>query len=110
MQNEVALDFKNSIKCLYDFTKLQSRRNTNALPELVTEGFDEEQIWQQLELQNEGELDHLVAGVSKVLSESKRLKIPISTIKPVSVQSSEDVSEEEDVIAENISEDEELKS
>ncbi|OAD53241.1 U3 small nucleolar ribonucleoprotein MPP10 [Eufriesea mexicana] len=107
VQNKVALDFKNSIKCLYDFTKLQSQRNTNALPELVTEGFDEEQIWQQLELQNEGELDHLVARVSKVLSESKRLTMPISTIKPVPVQSSKHLSEEEDIIVAETSEDEE---
>ncbi|KOC65287.1 U3 small nucleolar ribonucleoprotein MPP10 [Habropoda laboriosa] len=96
VQNDVALDFRKCTKRLYDFTKEQSKRNTNALPELVTEGFDEEQIWQQLELQNEGELDHLINSVSKALAESKKLIIPINAVKPKLVQNNkEDSSEEE---------------
>lgn len=111
VQNEVALNFKDSVKRLYDFTKEQSERNTNALPELVTEGFDEEQIWQQLELQNEGELAHFVSGISKVLAGNKKLTIPVSTTKPEIEQSSKEneaeneENDEEDVMEEGSSDD-----
>ncbi|XP_076624153.1 U3 small nucleolar ribonucleoprotein MPP10 [Colletes latitarsis] len=111
VQNRVAVEFKNSTKRLYDFTKEQSQRNTNALPELVTDGFDEEQIWQQLELQNESELIHFLTGVSKILVGNKKLTIPISTSKPEIVQSNKENTErkEEKVSEEEISEDERIK-
>lgn len=111
VQHDIAIDFKNSIKRLYDFTKQQSQTNTNALPELVTEGFDEEQIWQQLELQNEGELDHLISDVSKLLAKTKTFKIPISTTKPISESeqnNEENLSDnEEKMLEDETSEDEE---
>lgn len=77
------------MKQLYDFTKEQTGRNTNALPELLTDGFDEEQIWQQLELQNEGELIHFLSGISKLLAGNKALTLPVSTTKPESVKNRE---------------------
>ncbi|KAL2743592.1 U3 small nucleolar ribonucleoprotein MPP10 isoform X1 [Vespula maculifrons] len=86
VQNAAAVNFKNTMKQLYDFTKEQTGRSTNALPELLTDGFDEEQIWQQLELQNEGELIHFLSGVSKLLAGNKTLTLPISTTKPESVE------------------------
>ena len=104
IQHDIAIDFKNSIKRLYDFTKQQSQTNTNALPELVTEGFDEEQIWQQLELQNEGELDHLIGDVSKLLAKTKVFKIPISTTNPISEpeqDNEEDLSDNEEDLSDN---------
>lgn len=109
VQNVIAQDFKNCLKHLYDFTKEESQRNTNALPELVTEDFDEEQIWQQIELQNEGEFDYLVRCVSKALSESKRLTIPISANEPEPEEESErELSEEDEKVTEEIlTEDEE---
>ena len=111
VQHQAASDFKKSIKRLYDFTQEESRRNTNALPELVTEGFDEEQIWQQLELQNESELDHFLSGISKALSESKRLRIPISTTKPEIAQSDTESSlEDENVSQDSLENEIEIKS
>ncbi|XP_076644068.1 U3 small nucleolar ribonucleoprotein MPP10 [Halictus rubicundus] len=110
VQNGAALDFKNSTKRLYDFAKEQSKRNTNALPELVTEGFDEEQIWQQLELQNEGELMHFITGVSKVLAESKKLTIPVSARRPEIVHSNEETVADNDEEEENMSEEDVLDS
>ncbi|XP_068984711.1 U3 small nucleolar ribonucleoprotein protein MPP10 [Bombus flavifrons] len=111
VQHDIAIDFKNSTKRLYDFTKQQSQTNTNALPELVTEGFDEEQIWQQLELQNEGELDHLIGDISKLLAKTKVFKIPISATNPISEpeqSNEEDLSDnEEKMIEDETSEDEE---
>ena len=105
VQNEIALNFKDSIKRLYDFTKEQSERNTNALPELVTEGFDEEQIWQQLELQNEGELGHFISNVSRVLAKNKKLTIPVSTTKPGIQQNiKKNITEDEENDEENMTE------
>ncbi|XP_016905757.2 U3 small nucleolar ribonucleoprotein protein MPP10 [Apis cerana] len=107
IQNEVAVNFKNSLKCLYDFTKLETQRNTIALPELITEGFDEEQIWQQIELQNEGELDYLIDGISKSLAENKKLTISITKSKSV-YNNEEDLSEKEKkIVEEETSEDDE---
>lgn len=90
-------------KCIYDFTKEQSGRNTNALPELVIEGFDEEQIWQQLELQNEDEISHYLNEVSKITTGNKKLTVPLSSTKPEPMeiendnldQEGEDVSDKE---------------
>ncbi|XP_047354509.1 U3 small nucleolar ribonucleoprotein protein MPP10 isoform X1 [Vespa velutina] len=95
VQNGVAVNFKNTMKQLYDFTKEQTERSTNALPELLTDGFDEEQIWQQLELQNEGELIHFLSGISKLLAGKKALTLPISTTKP---ESREENSERDDEV------------
>ena len=84
------------------------------MPELVTEGFDEEQIWQQIELQNEGELDHLIGGVSKLLAKTKAFKLPVSTTKLKSVpeQNNEDLPEDTEKMTKEETDDneEELKS
>lgn len=98
------VDFTDLTKRVYDFTKEQSCRNTNALPELVTEDFDEEQIWQQLELQNEEEITHLSNEISKVLDSNKKLMIPVSSMKPELMQIENDNLEQEN---EDISDDKE---
>lgn len=98
VQNAVSVNFQNATKQLYDFTKEQTNRNTNALPELLTDGFDEEQIWQQLELQNEGELAHFLGDVSKLLAGNKTLTLPISPTKPELIE-----NKDEDAKAESIS-------
>ncbi|XP_012530665.1 U3 small nucleolar ribonucleoprotein protein MPP10 [Monomorium pharaonis] len=95
------VDITALTKNVYDFTKEQSckdgnfYRNTNALPELVTEGFDEEQIWQQLELQNEGEIAYFCKILTS-LSGSERLMVPISSRKPELVQIENDNLDKED--------------
>ncbi|XP_066591893.1 U3 small nucleolar ribonucleoprotein protein MPP10 [Prorops nasuta] len=80
VQNETAHEIRSCIKQLYDFTKTKSERNKKSLPELLIDGFDEEQIWQQLELQNEGELDYLIGDISKVLAAKDELTLPISLV------------------------------
>ncbi|XP_012063132.1 PREDICTED: U3 small nucleolar ribonucleoprotein protein MPP10 [Atta cephalotes] len=103
-------------KNIYDFAKKQSYKreksytNTNALPELVIEGFDEEQIWQQLELQNESEIAHIFSDIS-ILSEGKKLTIPVSSRKPEPIQIENDnlAQEAEGIPDEKESEDENVE-
>uniref|UniRef100_A0A1B6E782 U3 small nucleolar ribonucleoprotein protein MPP10 n=2 Tax=Clastoptera arizonana TaxID=38151 RepID=A0A1B6E782_9HEMI len=71
------------IKDLYDFTK--SRENAdikgNALPELIIEEFDDEQIWQQLELQNDSFKKYLLENVSQLVDDKSRLTFPLKLIE-----------------------------
>ena len=57
-----------------NLTKLSSKKS---LDQLFTAGFDEEQIWEQIQLQNEPLLDALVKEVANVSVRSDRL-----TLKP----------------------------
>lgn len=63
-------EIKGLLKKSYDFTKNEEDKlfKSAALPELITENFDLEQIWQQLELQNNEVLDQSVLTVSRVLT------------------------------------------
>jgi U3 small nucleolar RNA-associated protein MPP10 len=103
------VDLRALTKCIYDFTKEQEEhRKTNALPELITQDFDEEQIWQQVELQNENVLTPLFIGVSKVLT-NKQLTIPVSSVEPehklVETTNDELSQEDDDDISDDISDD-----
>ncbi|XP_035228838.1 U3 small nucleolar ribonucleoprotein protein MPP10-like, partial [Stegodyphus dumicola] len=64
---ESTAKFQSITKSLYDFTwKLNSYTHlkSESLPKLLVEGFDEEQIWQQIELQNKC----AVTSFSKIIS------------------------------------------
>ncbi|XP_032680195.1 U3 small nucleolar ribonucleoprotein protein MPP10 [Odontomachus brunneus] len=79
-------NLKDITKRLYDFTKEQSCRKSDALPELIIKNFDYEQIWQQLELQNKSELMHFSEGISKVLTGVKNFIVPVTSTKPEAIQ------------------------
>ncbi|GJQ66594.1 hypothetical protein Trydic_g4570 [Trypoxylus dichotomus] len=68
-------EIKLYIKDLYDFMKNEEKKTekTQALPELIIEDFDLEQIWQQIELQNEDLLNKSVATVSKFVVSKDQL-------------------------------------
>ncbi|KAJ3594286.1 hypothetical protein NHX12_006617 [Muraenolepis orangiensis] len=55
LQDGVAADFRLLAKTLYDLNKTHEAADLKGSPldELLVEGFDEEQIWQELELQND---------------------------------------------------------
>ncbi|PSN53575.1 hypothetical protein C0J52_09206 [Blattella germanica] len=78
VQNKIASDVTCLLKSLYDFTKNSEEGKTcgDALPELIVDGFDQEQIWQELELQNNGCSKCLVEDVATLVACKNRLKFP----------------------------------
>lgn len=55
------------MKASYDLLESAGLLSTNALPELLIKDFETEQIWQQVELQNEDFSKKSIANVSKVI-------------------------------------------
>ncbi|XP_007907069.2 U3 small nucleolar ribonucleoprotein protein MPP10 [Callorhinchus milii] len=68
VQDGLASDFTALTKTLYDFQKAQEEAGPAGSPlkELVIEHFDEEQIWQELELQNNSVLNYFRKAVAVV--------------------------------------------
>ncbi|XP_023280170.1 U3 small nucleolar ribonucleoprotein protein MPP10 [Seriola lalandi dorsalis] len=71
LQDGVAADFTSLTKTLYDLHKAQEPADYKGslLAQLVVEDFDEEQIWQELELQNNAVLKHFKSAVDEALSD-----------------------------------------
>lgn len=88
VQEDLKEDIKNLMKSLYDYTKSQEngtkKETKNALPELIVKDFDEEQIWQEIELQNCECSDKLVWEVANCMSSKDTLKFPVEI--PVTVE------------------------
>jgi U3 small nucleolar RNA-associated protein MPP10 len=79
VQDSVAADVREFLKGLYDFTKCveDGLPSGDALPELIIQGFDEEQVWQELELQNEGRSKRLLSDVASLVAHKDLLKFPV---------------------------------
>ncbi|XP_045779703.1 U3 small nucleolar ribonucleoprotein protein MPP10 [Maniola jurtina] len=81
VQNDIKEDIKNLVKRLYDFTKSQEQRSKvktdQALQKIIVKDFEEEQIWQQIELQNSQRWDQFVWDVANCMSDTKDLEFPI---------------------------------
>ncbi|NXH62141.1 MPP10 protein, partial [Rhabdornis inornatus] len=65
VQDGLAADFRAMTKTLYDLNKRSNIVRGGPLKELMIENFDEEQIWQQLELQNNAVLDFFKKSIAK---------------------------------------------
>ncbi|NXC01740.1 MPP10 protein, partial [Orthonyx spaldingii] len=65
VQDGLAADFRAMTKTLYDLNKGSDIVRGGPLKELVIENFDEEQIWQQLELQNNAVLDFFKKSIAR---------------------------------------------
>lgn len=80
-QDDAADKLKDLLKTLYDYIKSLAADDDsgtgNALEELIIQHMDEEQIWQQLELNNEEIVDQSLKIVPSVLSiHEEKLQIP----------------------------------
>ncbi|NXR29307.1 MPP10 protein, partial [Cinclus mexicanus] len=64
VQDGLAADFRAMTKTLFDLNKGSNIVRGGPLKELVIENFDEEQIWQQLELQNNAVLDFFKKSIA----------------------------------------------
>ncbi|EFA08288.1 U3 small nucleolar ribonucleoprotein protein MPP10 [Tribolium castaneum] len=64
---------KTSLKKCYDYAKAEEITRTDALPQLNVKNFDLEQIWQQIELQNENLTTKSVTCVSRLIAGKSRL-------------------------------------
>ncbi|KAL1271404.1 hypothetical protein QQF64_030420 [Cirrhinus molitorella] len=71
VQDALATDFRSLTKTLYDLHKAHEPANCNGSPleQLVIENFDEEQIWQELELQNTALLTHFEKEVEQAVTD-----------------------------------------
>ncbi|KFO72064.1 U3 small nucleolar ribonucleoprotein MPP10, partial [Cuculus canorus] len=67
VQDGLAADFRELTKTLYDLNRALGSNIVHGSPlnELVIENFDEEQIWQQLELQNDAVLDFFKKSIER---------------------------------------------
>ncbi|RWS27748.1 U3 small nucleolar ribonucleoprotein MPP10-like protein [Leptotrombidium deliense] len=96
----VGSEFVGLTKLLYDYTKLKSNStnctsglNTNSLPKLHLEGFGLEEIWSQINLENEPILNSLVSNVAS-LSTSRNISLGfVSKPKCVLKSNEENVKE-----------------
>lgn len=73
--NFLCSEIKTNLKYLYDNIKENEIKKTenNALPTLIIDSFDNEQIWQEVELQNNYILEKAIGDVSKILAAKNRL-------------------------------------
>ena len=101
-QDSIATDAREFLKRLYDFIKSAENGlpSGDALPELIIQGFDEEQIWQELELQNEGRSKSLEAGVASVMAWKDLPRFPVHLNSEQ--RDSEDVSSDRELCVDEV--------
>ncbi|XP_035538273.1 U3 small nucleolar ribonucleoprotein protein MPP10 [Morone saxatilis] len=99
LQDGVAADFTSLTKTLYDLHKAQEPADFKGSPlaQLVVENFDEEQIWQELELQNNAVLKHFKNATDEALSDATLMLL---------VEEEEEEEEEVETDGESVDEEE----
>lgn len=81
--------YTGPLKNLYDVSKkiIQDNASSYSLQELIVSDFDDEQIWQQLELENEACVSNLLSGAARILSSKNRCSFKVESSKPIILQS-----------------------
>lgn len=106
----MAAEFTSLTKTLYDLRKAQEPVGYigSPLAQLVVENFDEEQIWQELELQNNAVLTHFKNAIDGALSDGNLTLLSDEEIDEDKEEESEVEEDEEGATdEENVSEQEE---
>ncbi|XP_044574451.1 U3 small nucleolar ribonucleoprotein protein MPP10 isoform X2 [Cotesia glomerata] len=84
VQDDVELELRKNLKILYDFTREKTIEHTiinnsnncdYTMPKLVIEDVDHENIWQQLELQNESIIQDLIVEIGNITAKNNLLKL-----------------------------------
>ena len=69
----MASNLKSTTKSIYEISKQQSSVQNLGLPELIINDFDDEQIWQQLELRNDSSVQNLLTNVARLVASKDSL-------------------------------------
>uniref|UniRef100_A0A1A8CBS4 U3 small nucleolar ribonucleoprotein protein MPP10 n=1 Tax=Nothobranchius kadleci TaxID=1051664 RepID=A0A1A8CBS4_NOTKA len=95
LQDGAAAEFTSLTKTLYDLHKSQEPSDCKGSPlaQLIVDNFDEEQIWQELELQNEAVLTYFTKSIEGALSDEALTLLPEEEV--VEDEKSGDEGEEE---------------
>ena len=105
MHEENADSLKIATKDLYDFTYKQLPVK-NGFSELVIEHFDNEQIWQELELYNTGVIGELIKDLSHLLAGKEHISFKTATTA-VNCKTKDDQAKEDDEAEDEEAEEEE---
>ncbi|XP_036032179.1 U3 small nucleolar ribonucleoprotein protein MPP10 [Onychomys torridus] len=91
IQNGLASNFTSLTKVLYDFNKIleNGRISGSPLQKLEINSFDDEQIWQQLELQNEPILKYFQNAVNETIEDEDLSLLPESQDQECEEEASE---------------------
>ncbi|XP_054467526.1 U3 small nucleolar ribonucleoprotein protein MPP10 [Anoplopoma fimbria] len=97
LQDGVASDFTSLTKILYDLHKAEEPADYKGSPlaQLLVENFDEEQIWQELELQNNAVMKHFKNAADEALSD-ETLTVLVEEDEENSAEVDENVDDEEE--------------
>ncbi|XP_039073131.1 U3 small nucleolar ribonucleoprotein protein MPP10 [Hyaena hyaena] len=108
IQDELASKFTSLTKVLYDFNKTleNDRIHGSPLKKLVIDNFDDEQIWQQLELQNEPILQYFQDAVSKTIKDEDISLLPENEEQECEEDGSEVEADGEEALEQDLEEEE----
>lgn len=78
-QENITDTVRELVKNLYDVTKCSENKisGNTALPELIVDSFDEEQIWQELELQNNDWNNTFVSNITNLAVKKDNVVFPV---------------------------------
>lgn len=97
---EISDKFIEMCKTIYDITKLSnscSRLEHDPLPKLIIENFDNEQVWQEIDMFNNVEILHLLKTMNRLATKNNDEDIQRDERGNEDVVESNDESEEEDL-------------